>query len=89
MSRKPTVVSDGDNPEWTKQDFARARRGDDIPAYIRTAFPKTRGRPAASAKQLLSLRVDRDTIDRFRASGPGWQSWINAVLRKAAAKGAG
>ena len=88
MSRKPTVVIDDDNPEWTREDFARAQRGDDIPPHIRAAFPKTqaksRGRPAGSAKQLVSLRIDRDTIARFRASGPGWQSRINDVLRKAA-----
>ena len=83
MSRKPNVVFDDDNPEWTCEDFARAQRGDDIPPQIRAAFPKTRGRPVGSAKQLVSLRIDRDTIDRFRASGPGWQSRINEVLRKA------
>ena len=80
MSRKPTVVSDGDNPEWTKQDFARGRRGDDIPAHIRTAFPKTRGRPAASAKQLLSLRIDCDTIDRFRP-------WLAIAHQRGVAEG--
>ena len=83
MPRKPAFVIDDDNPEWTREDFARAERGDDIPPHIRAAFPKTRGRPAGSAKQLVSLRIDRDTIARFRASGPGWQSRINEVLRKA------
>ena len=88
MPRKPAFVIDDDNPEWTREDFARAERGDDSPPHIRAAFPKTqakaRGRPAGSAKQLVSLRIDRDTIARCRASGPGWQSRINEVLRKAA-----
>lgn len=77
------VIFDDDNPEWTEADFARALRGDDIPPEIRAAFPKTRGRPAGSAKQLVSLRIDRDVLDSFRASGPGWQSRINEALRKA------
>ena len=34
------VIFDEDNPEWTGEDFARAKRGDDIPAQIRAAFPK-------------------------------------------------
>ena len=83
MSHKPPAVIDDDNSEWTKEDFARARRGDEIPSHIRAAFPKTRGRPPGSAQQLVSLRIDRDTIARFRASGPGWQSRINEVLGKA------
>ena len=82
MSRKP-VIMDDDNPEWTAQDFSRAAVGADIPAHILAAFPKTRGRPAGSNKQLVSLRIDRDVIERFRESGPGWQSRINEALRKA------
>ena len=85
MSRKPPVVFDEDNPEWTEADFAAAKTGDDIPAHIREAFPrKPRGRPKGSAKQLVSLRIDRDILERFRAGGSGWQSRINEALRKAA-----
>lgn len=43
-----------------------------------------RGRPSGSAKRLVSLRLDQAVLDRFRADGPGWQSRINAALRKAA-----
>jgi uncharacterized protein (DUF4415 family) len=83
MPRKPPILIDDDNPEWSAADFAAAKTGDDIPAHIRAAFPKTRGRPAGSNKQLVSLRIDRDTLDRFRATGPGWQSRINEALRGA------
>jgi uncharacterized protein (DUF4415 family) len=41
-----------------------------------------RGRPALDApKRLVSLRLDPEVVERFRATGPGWQSRINAVLR--------
>ena len=36
------------------------------------------------AKETVSLRIDRDVLDRFQADGPGWQERINAALRKAA-----
>ena len=55
------IVLDEDNPEWTAADFARAKAGDDVPAHSRAAFPKGRGRPAGKTKQLVSLRIDRDT----------------------------
>ncbi len=42
-----------------------------------------RGRPPGSAKQLISLRLDADVIEKFRAGGAGWQSRINDALRKA------
>jgi uncharacterized protein (DUF4415 family) len=36
------------------------------------------------AKEMVSLRIDRDVLDHFQADGPGWQERINAALRKAA-----
>ncbi len=44
-----------------------------------------RGRPPASVrKEAVSLRLDPDVLAHFRAKGPGWQSRINAALRRAA-----
>ena len=43
---------------------------------------RRRGRPSLEApKRLVSLRLDPDVIERFRATGPGWQSRVNQVLR--------
>jgi len=83
------VVFDDDNPEWTAADFARARPINDFPE-LAAAFPdgaKPRGRPKGSTtsdKSLVSLRIDNDVLERFRATGPGWQSRVNEALRKAA-----
>jgi uncharacterized protein (DUF4415 family) len=38
------------------------------------------------AKEMVSLRVDRDVLDFFQKEGPGWQDRINTALRKAAGK---
>jgi uncharacterized protein (DUF4415 family) len=47
-----------------------------------------RGRPKASTRKVpTTLRLDPDVLESFRASGPGWQSRINAALRKAAGLG--
>lgn len=43
------------------------------------------GRPRGeNSKRAVSLRLDPEVIDWFRASGPGWQTRINEALRKAA-----
>jgi uncharacterized protein (DUF4415 family) len=39
-----------------------------------------------SAKELVSLRIDRDVLDHFQEAGPGWQDRINEALRKVAGK---
>ena len=46
--------------------------------------PKTPSLPGA--KEMVSLRIDRDVLDYFQEGGAGWQERINAALRKAAGK---
>ena len=82
------VAFDQDNPEWTEADFARALKGDQIPAHIRQAFGKgKRGRPVGTkkvdAKKSVTLRLDPDVLERWRATCPGWQARMNNALRAA------
>jgi uncharacterized protein (DUF4415 family) len=54
-----------------------------------TSKPVEAPRPKPSvpnAKELVSLRIDREVLDHFQADGPGWQDRINEALRKAAGK---
>src|SRR5260364_267956 len=39
-----------------------------------------RGAQKAPTKKLVSVRFDLDVLETFRASGPGWQTRINAAL---------
>ena len=65
-------------PEITDEMFARG-------VWMKGGKPLKRGRPkSVSPKQQVTLRLDRDVLDRFRAGGAGWQSRINAALRQAA-----
>ncbi len=62
-----TMVKDGDAPEWTPAMFARA--------------VARKGLKPVPKKVLLSLRIDADVIDWFKAQGAGYQSRMNALLR--------
>lgn len=43
-----------------------------------------RGRPKLkNPKRLITFRLDGDLIDELRGTGPGWQSRVKAILRKA------
>ena len=56
-------------------------------ATTKPAEPMPKAPPAVpGAKELVSLRIDRDVLDFFQEDGPGWQERINAALRKAAGK---
>ena len=91
MSRKlsddmgdPNVEFDEDNPEWTEEDFKRARPASELPPEILAAFPRTRGAQAAAKKVPVSIRLSPQVVEYFKAQGPGWQSRIDDVLKKAA-----
>lgn len=83
--KKPPVVFDEENPEWTDEDFARARPAAEVlPPEVLAAFAKPKGgRPKGSNKEQVSLRLDKDVIAKFKAAGPGWQSRMNEALRRA------
>jgi uncharacterized protein (DUF4415 family) len=58
---------------------------------FKSATTKPIEQPAAApsipgAKEMVSLRIDRDVLDFFQAAGPGWQERVNAALRRAAGK---
>jgi uncharacterized protein (DUF4415 family) len=85
MSRHKPVVFDDDNPEWTEEDFARARPGSELPPEILAQFRAMRGRPqkdAAERKVAVSIRLSPDVVAHFKAGGPGWQSRIDEALRR-------
>ncbi len=86
------VVSD--NPEWTRQDFAKAKPAREVlpPAFFEALEKRRqgqRGPQKTPTKALVSLRLDQDVLAHFRATGPGWQSRINAALRKTLARAKG
>lgn len=60
-----------------------------VTAYWEQATIKRgRGRPTVAVKRpTLNMRVDAEVLDAFKATGAGWQTRINAVLREAVASG--
>lgn len=81
----PVWTDPDDAPELTDDFFDRAeiREGDRVLHPANGTLTK-RGRPKLeNPKRQVTLRLDGDLIDRLRQSGPGWQSRVNEILRKA------
>ena len=72
-----TWIDPDDAPELTDEWFQKADQ------HVNGVLVKRGRRPAESPKQAISLRVDADVLEQFKASGPGWQSRMNDALRKA------
>lgn len=79
------IASDPDNPELTAEQLAEMRPFRDVfPELAEQIEKKLAGRPKLeNPKQAISIRLDAEVIERFKASGDGWQSRMNEALRKA------
>lgn len=89
MPKKPFTDKAGEVRELTEADINAMRpTAEVLPAELAAILPKRkrgqRGPQKAPLKQLVTLRLDSEVVERFRSSGAGWQSRINAVLRKSA-----
>lgn len=88
MSKSKPPVGHDDNPEWTAEDFAKAKPASEVHApQVASALVKRKpGRPVGSlsaTKEQVTLRLDSDVLAKFRATGPGWQTRVNDALRDA------
>ncbi len=67
-----------DAPELTEEWFKQAD-------HYRDGVLIRRGRPLGSgSRELVSLRLDKEALAIFKATGPGWQGRINDTLKRSA-----
>lgn len=72
-STRPDFVDPDDAPDLSTPEWQ---------AKI-AAAPVKRGRPKAeSPKERINIRVDKDVADALRATGTGWQTRLNGILRE-------
>jgi uncharacterized protein (DUF4415 family) len=45
-------------------------------------YKRSRGRPAGSNKEQVAIRFDKDVLEALRATGKGWQTRVNDVMRE-------
>ena len=83
MKESKKVLTAGLNPEDDAPELSDAWF-DQADLYRGLKLVK-RGRPLGSGtKELVSLRLDKQALATFRATGPGWQVRMNDVLVRSA-----
>ena len=87
------IANEPDNPEWSAADFVRAKPAAEFfdaqtlaKLVALKRRPGERGPQKLPTKARISIRLSRDVIDTFRATGDGWQTRIDDALREYVAK---
>lgn len=84
MSARKKTETDQENPEWTADDFARARLPHEVlPPEALSVFKRTRGPQRAARNVPISIRLSAEVVEHFKVGGPGWQGRIDDALKKA------
>jgi uncharacterized protein (DUF4415 family) len=74
-----------DNPEITPERFAEFRPFADAYPELAESIRSARGRPPkADAKLAVTLRLDPETVERFKRQGPDWRARMGEALKRAA-----
>ncbi len=82
MNRQPLIDNDGEVRELTSEDFKYMRPVSEVlPKETLAVLPK-RGRPPKNnPKKQLTIRLNGDIVEFFKAHGKGWQTEINDILQ--------
>ena len=78
------IAEDPYAPEASDEEIAKAKPfAEAFPTLAANMRKNVGGRPrSAKPKIAVSIRLDQDVIAKFKATGPGWQSRMNDVLRR-------
>ena len=80
MSFTPRRTGGGNARDAAEAAFKKAT-AKPVEAAVVAVTPKT---IIPGAREVVSLRLDKDVLDFFQADGPGWQDRMGKALRKAA-----
>jgi uncharacterized protein (DUF4415 family) len=82
---KADIKAVSDNPEWTKEDFARARPFSEVFPELHAGIKRSRGRPKLdNPKEAVTLRLSPDVVEKYKAAaGDEWRTRMATTLKKA------
>jgi uncharacterized protein (DUF4415 family) len=89
MSDHQEDIDDLDEiPELTEADIRRMRPAREVFPDLVDRIVRSRGAQKAPTKKQVTIRLDQEIIEHFKADGAGWQTRINEALKRDIAGGA-
>jgi len=81
--RAPLIDADGEVRELTAKDLARFRPAHEVlpPALQAALGMRRRGPQKAPTKVSTTIRFDADVLEALKATGQGWQTRLNDLVR--------
>ena len=81
-SRRALTDQTGQVRELTDDDFAKAMPFAKLPPALQAKLRTPRGPQVAPTKDRITIRLTHEVVERFRATGPGWQTRIDLALQE-------
>ena len=78
MDAAPSRAPGKDKIDWNE---GTVTPGGGVSATL-ASLRRTRGPNKKPAKEQVAIRLDQEVVGALRASGPGWQTRVNAVLKE-------
>lgn len=78
---KPLVERSGEVRELTVADLRRMRPAKDVLSTEMLAKLGGRGPQKAPTKERITIRLSPEVVQRFRDTGDGWQTRVDAALK--------
>ena len=81
---KPLTDKEGEVRELLLEDMKRFRPAAEMlsPSLVAKLGIKQGPSKKVLAKESVTIQLSRDVLQHFRASGPGWQTRLDAALRE-------
>jgi uncharacterized protein (DUF4415 family) len=81
-NRLPLTDEDGEVRELDEEDFKQAVPFSALQESLRAKLSAIqRGAQKAPTKDRITIRLSHNVVERFRATGAGWQTRVDAALQ--------
>ncbi|MBF0177693.1 MAG: BrnA antitoxin family protein [Magnetococcales bacterium] len=79
-NRKPLTNEEGEVRELVAEDFRHFKPVDLLPPALAQKLG-VRGPQKSLTKERITIRLSREVLETFRATGSGWQARMDEVLK--------
>lgn len=76
----PLIDPQGEVRELSSKDLKAMRSIEALPDSLQRKIGQ-RGEQKAPTKERITIRLSRDVVETFRATGDGWQTRVDAALQ--------